>query len=314
MLNNRFAVIDCGTNTFNLLIAEKTVRGWKFLFRSKRVVKLGSQGIKDGIIGPIPYQKALNALIDYRQICDSYEAKSIRAYGTAALRDAKNGKKLLRDIYKQTGFKVLLIDGNEEARLIYLGVKEALNIGDSCSLIMDIGGGSTEFILCNNQQIYWKKSFRLGAARLLEILQPGDPIRKSETDRLSALLTIELASLIKACEKYNPIRLIGSSGSFDTFAAIILKAKNLHLGKATHYQFNLSEYKSLHRQLLKSTYKERIHIPGMLRMRADMIVLASLLLTFVLRSTKVKELHLSTYALKEGVLASILTTPVKQLK
>ena len=115
-------------------------------------------------------------------------------------------------------------------------------------------------------------------------------------------LNKELTSLFKACEKYKPVKLIGSSGSFDTFASIILKKKEETLGRKTNYEFIISEYKSVHSQLLKSTYKERLKIPGLLRMRADMIVLATLLLTFVLRSTKIKALYLSKYALKEGVL------------
>ncbi|MBK9320589.1 MAG: hypothetical protein IPM91_18540 [Bacteroidetes bacterium] len=95
---------------------------------------------------------------------------------------------------------------------------------------------------------------------------------------------------------------MGSSGSFDTFAAIILKKKGEILGRKSNYQFNVSEYKKVHSNLLITTYKDRLRIPGLLRMRADMIVLASLLLTFVLQSTKIKSLYLSKYALKEGVL------------
>lgn len=305
MVQQRVAVIDCGTNTFNLLIAEKKGMQWQFLYRTKRVVKLGSQGISNRIIGPVPSQRALAALTDYKEIIQRYTVDKTIVVGTAALRDAINGPVLLRSIKKKTGFSIQLIDGEREAVLIYKGVQLAMKLPETCSLIMDIGGGSTEFILCNDKKILWKRSFRLGAARLMEILAPSDPILPSEVTALKKLLEKELFPLLLACKRFNPKRLIGSSGSFDTFASIILRKSSLKSGRKTHYTFKISDYHTLHKELLASTYKERLRIPGMLRMRADMILLASLLLTFVLRKVKIKELQLSTYALKEGVLAEI---------
>lgn len=302
MLKKRIAVIDCGTNTFNLLIADRSEGGIKYILRTKRVVKLGSEGIKDRIIGEKSQQRAIDALVEYKLLTDKYTVQEIKIIGTAALRDAHNGPTLLKKIKKATGFSINLIDGDQEAVYIYQGVKASQLLDHQCQLIMDIGGGSTEFILCSKDQIFWKKSFRLGAARLLEIFHPSDPIKRNEIKNIDLFLAKELNSLLKACEKYKPVKLIGSSGSFDTFASIILKKKEETLGRKTNYKFIISEYKSVHSQLLKSTYKERLRIPGLLRMRADMIVLATLLLTFVLRSTKIKALYLSKFALKEGVL------------
>jgi exopolyphosphatase / guanosine-5'-triphosphate,3'-diphosphate pyrophosphatase len=300
----RIAVIDCGTNTFNLLIADKTATGFKHVLRTKRVVKLGSNGIKDGIIGPVPREKALKALYSYKSILSKYKVDKVKIVGTAALRDAKNGKEFLLEIKKKTGLTIKLIDGKEEAKLIFYGVSKAMNLGDEISLIMDIGGGSVEFILCNNKKIFWKHSFRIGVARLNEMIMPGDPISKMEVKKLNDYLTKKLQPLMFALEKHPARQLIGSSGTFDTLAAIILHKTNqekLLRGK-THYRFNLIEYKTLHKELIQSTYNERLIMPGMLRMRADMIVLASLLLTFVIRKSGIKNLHLSTYALKEGLL------------
>lgn len=302
MKKKRIAVIDCGTNTFNLLIADFSDNGVKYVLRTKRVVKLGAEGIKDRIIGEKSQGRAINALTDYQSIIEKYKVQKVKIIGTAALRDALNGPELLLKIKKTTGFKIQLIDGDQEATYIYQGVKASQLLDESCQLIMDIGGGSTEFIICNKNKIFWKKSFRLGAARLLEEISPSDPIRKEEIKKINLLLEKKLFPLLKACEKYQPQKLIGSSGSFDTFAAIILKKNGETLGRKVNYQFNLFEYKKVHSILLKSTYKERLQIPGLLRMRADMIVLATLLLTFVLQSTKIKSLYLSKYALKEGVL------------
>ncbi len=301
----RVAVIDCGTNTFNLLIAERRPAGWHFLCRRKKVVKLGAGGIRNGFIAEAPARRALKALTGYRETLDAYAVKRVSIVGTAALRDAVNGKILLKEIRKQTGFKIELIDGLREAELIWKGVNTAVDLGEETSLIMDIGGGSTEFIICNRTKILWKQSFRLGAARLLEQIGFSDPVKPTEIRRLNQLLTQELDSLLKACNRFEPVRLIGSSGSFDTFASLILKKEEKPALRGSHYRFFLPSYRALHKTLITSIYAERIKMPGMLRMRADMIVPASLLLTFVLRLTGLNDLHLSTYSLKEGLLSEI---------
>lgn len=300
------AVIDCGTNTFNLLIALDHQQGWKALVRRKKVVKLGAGGIKEGIIAPERVDKAIEALRDYRQTLDERGITTYRITGTAALRDARNGPEVLSKIRKETGFRIELINGDTEAELIRKGVAQALALGSDVSMIMDIGGGSTEFILCNSDEVFWKKSYRLGAARLLEEIHPSDPISADEQGRLHDFLEVELADLASACKKHRPQRLIGSSGSFDTFAAILRKMECLPPIRRTHYCFDLNAYHRLHIELVHSTYTERLKIPGMLRMRADMIVLASLLLTFVLQKTRIGKLELSTYALKEGILSEML--------
>lgn len=302
MESGRIAIIDCGTNTFNLLIAVRKGNRWHFVARRKKVVKLGSDGLVNGKIGDAPAARALRALSDYRTVLDEMGVQEVRIVGTAALRDAKNGKVILRKIYQATGFRVKLIDGLQEAELIWKGVRQALPLGEDFSLVMDIGGGSTEFILCNAQRVFWKQSFRLGAARIKERFPLSDPPTRKEIKQLEDFLADELQPLAAACKHYPPVRLIGSSGSFDSFAAMILKKRREPALKSTHYHFKLKEYTALHQELMKSTYAERLRFPGLLRMRADMIVPASVLLTFALRFTGLKELHLSTYSLKEGLL------------
>lgn len=303
----RVAIIDCGTNTFNLLIAENQDNQWKHLFRSKRVVKLGSGGIIGRVIAEVPINKAVEALKAYKKIIVKYEVNKTLVVGTAAIRDAKNRNLFLEKVKKETGFSIQLISGSTEAKLIYKGVSKAIILGEETTLILDIGGGSVEFIICNDKKIFWKKSFRLGAARLIEHIQPSDPILLSEIKKLNNYLDENLIAFGEAVAKFEPKKLIGSSGSFDTFAALILnKTDNLNMiRRKTSYQFNLKEYKTLHKELIKSTYKERLRMKGMLRMRADMIVVASLLLTFALSKTGILKLHLSTYALKEGLLMSV---------
>lgn len=304
----RIAVIDCGTNTFNLLIADIYKTGFKPVYRRKRVVKLGSQGITEGIIGPEPFAKGIHALSEFKILVEEHEVKKVIIVGTAALRDAKNGRAFLKAVNAATGFRIKLIDGDTEAKLICYGLREAIDLDKRVTLAMDIGGGSVEFIICNQYKIFWKRSYRIGAARILEIFNPSDPIRASELKNIENYLEKELSSLFPAVNKYKPVQFAGTSGSFETFASMLLHKKgtpNFLRGK-TKYTFDPVEYRRLHKELLKSTLKERLQMPGMLRMRADMIVVASILLNFILKKSGIKEMHLSMYALKEGIISKLL--------
>ncbi len=305
----RIAIIDCGTNTFHLLIVEIAVnRSCKKCFKTKIVVKLGEAGITKHFIADAPFKRGINALKRFANKIAIYEVEQVYAFATAAVRKAKNGKEFIAVAEKQTGIKIELITGAREAELIYYGIRQTINMGNQPSLVMDIGGGSVEFVICNQTKLFWKHSYEIGAALLLEKFNPSDPITAIEIKLLTNYLQKTLKPLITACRKYKPVQLIGSSGSFDTFAELILqqKPKPQTSGKRIAYTFKLSEYRTVHQQLLRSTMQQRMQMKGLLKMRVDMIVLASLLLTFVLDKTKITQMQLSTFALKEGILAHLI--------
>lgn len=306
-MKKRIAIIDCGTNTFNLLIGEYENHDFNFIYRTRRVVKIGTKSNPGAPINEEALARAFDALKDYRALIDKYEVDIISATGTAALRDSANGRQFVSEINDKLHIDIKLISGSREASLIYKGVRNAVPMDDSCCLVMDIGGGSTEFVLCNDRRIFWKKSFRLGAARLLAIIEPSDPIKLKEIKKLKNFLKEELKPLTESCSIYKPMKLIGSSGSFDTFASLILSPEGNNLKGKTHYRFKLTDYRHLHRRLMKTTQKERLKMPGMSTMRADMIVTASILLSFVLKELKIRELHLSKYALKEGLFTELIS-------
>ena len=158
------------------------------------------------------------------------------------------------------GLHIEVIDGDKEAELIYLGVQQALDLGVGNKLIMDIGGGSTEFIICNKKEIFWKQSFQLGAARLLEEFQPKDPISSTEVKLIEVYLEDTLTPLWAALQKFPCDTLVGSSGSFDTLADVIAHQFydiTILKGK-TAYDFKLSEYYWLHDYFLKSNLEKRL--------------------------------------------------------
>lgn len=305
----RVAVLDLGTNTFHLLITDvfpdKTK---KTVFKSKMVVKLGEGGIHQNFISDRPFKRGIRALKHYSDIIDENEVNEVHAFATSAIRSATNGRDFTETAFRLTGIKINVIKGEEEARLICLGVRECIRLTDQPVLIMDIGGGSTEFIIADKNEIYARHSFNIGAARLLEIFKPSDPITSDQVKKVEKFLGDQLAELDESMKSRKVKCLIGSSGSFDTFAEMIgyrFHHRNV-LKNSNSYQYELSEYCELHELLLHSTTGQRKRMKGLIKMRVDMIVLASICTKFILHRYEINEMALSKYALKEGALWEII--------
>lgn len=305
----RFAIIDLGTNTFNLLVAEAlSDNKFKTLYETKISVKLGEGGIGKGYIADAAFERGINAVIEYNTIIKKYAVEKVLALATSAVRGASNGMAFVEKIKQETGIEALVISGEREAELIYEGVCQAATMNDEKSLIMDIGGGSTEFVIANEKEIFWKYSFLLGAARLLEKFNPSDPITPGEISDLTNYLTTELQPLFEAAKKYPITELIGSSGSFDSLAemvAVRYYSPDILSGK-TEFEFHLEDVKAIHNAILKSTKQERLNMKGLIEMRVDMIVVSSILLDVVLNTLAIQKFRLSTYSLKEGVMKEVL--------
>ncbi len=302
---SRVAVIDLGTNIFNLLIVDiKLDNTFQFVYKTKISVKLGEGGINKGFIAPIAFNRGINALKTYKKTIEKYNVEKIYAIATSAIRGASNGSEFVAKAKEECNFEVHVITGDKEAELIYYGVRNAVKMNDNASLIIDIGGGSTEFIIANKNEIFWKHSFLLGVARLKEMFSSSDPITDKEKNILIDYFKVELQPLFEAIEKYPIAELIGSSGSFDSLAEMVANrfySPSIFDGK-TEYQFNLTECAVVHHKIINSTHAERLKIKGLVAIRVDMIVFSSILVNFILKSFSIPKMRLSTYSLKEGIL------------
>ena len=306
---SRIAIIDLGTNTFNLLIAEiNSNKTYHTLFQTKISVKLGEGGIDKGFIAPAAFLRGIEAIKSYQKIIEKYKVKKVVAIATSAIRSASNGAEFILKIKEESNINVKIISGDKEAELIYLGVRQAVKMNSETSLIIDIGGGSTEFIIANHKQIFWKQSFLLGAARLLEIFNPSDPITDAQIDALIAYLKNKLQPLFAALKKYPVSELIGSSGSFDSLAEMI--AFRFYTPKIlddeTEFTFNIDDVETIYKSILKSTKAERLQMKGLIEMRVDMIVISNIIVDFIIQSFAIQQMRLSTYSLKEGVLYEMI--------
>ncbi len=154
-----------------------------------------------------------------------FQVEKIITTATAGVRSTANGKEFVQALERLFNLKIQIISGDEEAELIYMGVKQAVKFDDKNALILDIGGGSNEFIIANNQGLIWKHSFNLGMARLLDLFNPSDPITSEEIIKVEEYIDSNLSVLYEAVKKFNPQQLIGCSGTFDTFRSMILSQK-----------------------------------------------------------------------------------------
>ncbi len=305
----KIASIDLGTNTFNLLIVEIKNSGFEILYEKKLPVKLGRGGIHKKTILPDAFKRGIDALESYNEVIQQYNVSEKVAFATSAMRDAENGEEFQKTVKDKFDIDIKIIDGEREAELIYYGVKQSMPLDTSTSVILDIGGGSNEFIICNNEKIFWKHSFNLGIARLLEMFSPSDPIKKEELEKVEKHFEKELTLLSDALVNFPVVRMIGASGTFDTLISMLsFKKKNLkdNQEKNYHNKISLNDFYNLYNEILPTTVEGRKMIPGLESMRIEMIVLAMHFIKYVIEKYNINELYQSQFSLKEGVVYEII--------
>ncbi len=300
-MKKRYGVIDLGTNTFHLLISEKDADGnLTDLLRERVFVKLGDEGIET--IGDAAYRRAIQTLDDFRKLLDDYEVSKVKAIGTAALRTATNGIEIIEKIRSETGIEVNLIPGDEEARLIHLGVVQAVPLNHENGLIMDIGGGSVEFILANDREVIWSESFPIGVSVLYRRFHKTDPISREEIFAIEQFLKDMLQPLIGILQTHKTSLLIGASGTFDVLESML---QNQRIS-SIHSILSVQDFFPLHEQFLKTTLDERFKMEYLPESRAELIIVALILIRFILSQADFRQISVSAYAMKEGILSEMI--------
>jgi exopolyphosphatase/guanosine-5'-triphosphate,3'-diphosphate pyrophosphatase len=304
---NRYAVIDLGTNTCNLLIANILPdNSFETLYDRKLPVKLGQGGIHKDILLPEAIERGISALQNHAETIRQYGVSLVKVIGTSALRGATNRNEFIERVKNLLGWEIEIIDGELEAELIFKGVRLSLPDGIGKYLILDIGGGSIEFVLADNNNIIWKKSFNIGIARALETLQMSDPVTSSEIFAFEQWFDEHLQELWSICGQYQPQTLVGCSGAFDTFMDIHEKAvPDLKIRGVS--EFSLIAYWQIHNRLINSDQETRSKMEGMDQMRVEMIVIASVFTNFILKRLQVKKLLHTHNSLKEGVMERLIS-------
>lgn len=302
------AVIDMGTNTFHLLLVELHGKEFNTIYKEKIAVKLGQGGITQNQITPDAEKRALHTLSHFKNLIDGENIDQIFAFATSSVRNATNGPDFVTRVKEQLGIQIHVISGDEEAQLIYEGIHFSGALDERISLMMDIGGGSVEFIIGNAEQAFWKQSFEIGGQRLLDAFHYHDPILLEEVEKLEHYCGQKLQPLLEAIATYKPSGFVGASGTFDTlidmYYATMLQCKltGMHV-----FELPSSDFYQLFQLLITKNRSERLLIPGMIAMRVDMIVVASCLIDFILQHVPVDSIRCSHYSLKEGAVSRMLS-------
>lgn len=303
------AVIDLGTNTFQFGIAKIENNNFTYIFEKSLAPKIGKGGISEGKILPEAIDRAMNVLAEFSKIAFDFGIKphQIHCFGTSAIRNAKNGDDFCELVNEKLNLNIQIIDGNKEAELICEGVKYAVSFEQEPYLIMDIGGGSVEFIIANKSQIFWKQSFEIGGQRLMDQFFTEDPIAANMVRKLKNYLEEKLIDLTNAIHQYAPKTLVGSAGSFETLLDIYQSPQQtfISLENQISAELPLASFYDSYAKFLEMNRTERLLIPGMIELRVDMIVVASVLIDFCLKNYKIDRIFVSNFALKEGVLVKL---------
>ena len=291
------AVIDLGTNTFHLLGVRVDADGRLHeLLRQRRFVFLASEGIEH--IGQAAFERAMATMQEFAEALRAAGITRVRALGTAALRTADNGRELIRAIAERTGIHTELIDGREEARLIHRGVTAAVPRIEGRGLIMDIGGGSVEFILVSEDRVLWAESYPIGIAVLRRRFHRSDPLGATEETGLRAFLRGALRPLAEQLTVAPAKLMLGASGTFDVIGDLLPTERS-----GAHFRrVAVSAVRPFIDRLRSSTLQTRLGIPGLPKERAELIVVALLLIEEVLALSAFEAVEVSDYAMKEGAL------------
>lgn len=303
------AVIDVGTNTVRLLVAEPDGRGgYRSLFAAQEITRLGQGLLPDRALRPEPIRRTLRVLRRYREEAENRGAVQIHAVGTSALREATNRTAFLSSARDQAGLEVSVISGEEEARLTLLGVRAGLPRAPGRLVMMDIGGGSTEFLHADGLRTLAMVSTGLGVVKLTETHLRTDPPAPSELAAADEAIAPRLrrvrAEELRDVSPHDTF--VGTAGTVTTLAAIDLRLAPYDPNRVTGHELARDRVASLLRELASLPLAARRTIRGLEPARADVIVAGALICLAAMDILGFSRLTVSDGGLREGILIDLI--------
>jgi exopolyphosphatase / guanosine-5'-triphosphate,3'-diphosphate pyrophosphatase len=301
------AALDCGTNSTRLLVATGGADGaLQEIDRRMVITRLGAGVDARRALEPAAVERTLEVLRGYRRAMDEHGVERVRASGTSAVRDATNGDGFLDAAAEVLGAPVELLSGDEEGRLAFAGATADLDPADGPFLVVDIGGGSTEFIVGTTEP-EGLVSVDVGCVRLTERFLHSDPPKAEE---LSAAISVTLAHLEDVARELPAARearrMVGLAGTVTTVAAVELGLPAYDRERTHHFRLTRAAAEEVFRTLATEARADRIHNPGLEEARADVIVGGCCVLVAVLRFFEADELLVSEADLLDGLARSLL--------
>ena len=299
----RIAALDVGSNSFHLIVVQVTASGHvEVLDRAKEMVRLGESSLRTGIIPPEVFRRGLDALGSLRRLADRHQPDALVAVATSAVREAQNGGEFVRAARDEVGVDIQVVRGQEEARLIYLGARGALDLDGRRTLLLDLGGGSMELILADARECYFTDSLKLGVIRLTEEWAASDPPTVRELGSLRDRVRRALVPVIARVAAMGFDFVSMSSGTASALASLIEKTDE----GVTPNRLSLVALAEIERRLASMNHEERGRLPGLDPRRADTILAGAIVLRTALELSGAELAVVSEGALREGIVADYI--------
>lgn len=299
----KVAAIDVGTNSMRLLIADYEDGDFKNREKHINVTRLGLDVDRDGIIGEGAIQRNLDSLDEFGSLARQEGCEEIWAIGTSALRDSKNSDEFVKRAAEKSGIAVEIISGTAEADMGFIGVLQGLDRKDENILVVDIGGGSTEFIVGNKDGIKFIKSENIGALRMTEKFLRQDPVDTLEYGLMESYISEELDDTIDKVCKLNIKKVVGIGGTITSVAAMLQEMEPYDMEKIHGSVIRYSEISQLLGSLKNMRLSEKRMIKGLQPQRADIITAGVGILEIILRMICFDRMAVSEYDNLEGLIA-----------
>jgi len=302
----RLAGVDIGTLTCRLLIADLLPGGRLIEVRSeRRILRLGEGVDQTKQLSPAAMDRVIQCLREWKDVIDTYHVNACIAVATSAVRDAENRDEFLERVGFEAGFDVEVITGDEEARRTLLGIRSGLPDDVTDVLALDIGGGSTEFILDRPGQKPVVRSIDIGVVRLCERLLHHDPPTEEEVRQAREWVARETKAAAADIGHYQTATFVGTAGTITSLAAMAQKLPAYESARIHNYRLQLGTVQELEQTLLSRKKADRIGLPGLENGRAEVIVAGAIIIRTVMETLGMSECLVSDLGLREGVLIDL---------
>lgn len=308
----RYASIDIGTNTLRLLIAEADKHSLKPVIYKRAITRLGGNYTVNAGIDPASAERTFKALTDFRKIIDENNVADVFATATSVVRRAVNKDWFTAEVLKRTGIKVNIISGDEEARLSLMGVLSVIDGQDAKRVVIDIGGGSTEFIFTEKDKIKGAWSMEMGVVHLTETHLKSDPPEKEELAGVEAGIKDVITELKSLMEKggIDPLEysksegatLIGTAGTITTLAALAQNLDVYDRSRINNFTLTKDMVKGMYEYLSSLKIKEREKVLALEKGREDLIIPGSAITLITMESFGFDSIKVSDAGLLEGII------------
>ena len=302
----RLAGVDIGTLTCRLLIADLPPGGKLIEVRSeRRILRLGEGVDQTKQLSAVAMDRVLQCLKAWREMIDTFHVDAAAAVATSAVRDAENRDEFLDRVKREAGFEVELISGEEEARRTLLGIRSGLPHGVTDVLALDIGGGSTEFILDSPGLKPVVRSIDIGVVRLYERLLHHDPPTDEQVRQAREWVARETKAAVANMDNYQATTFVGTAGTVTSLAAMAQKLPAYEPARIHNYRLQLATIRELEQTLLSRKKSDRVGLPGLETGREEVIAAGAIIIRTIMETLSQRECLVSDLGLREGVLIAL---------